>query len=56
MWWIVETDYNDTKNSLPGMTIGLSCELQQYRIAGDSPECWYINTLANSAGNIWGNW
>jgi hypothetical protein len=28
------------------------CELQPYRNAGDSPECWYFNGLANSAGNI----
>jgi hypothetical protein len=27
-------------------------ELQPYRNAGDSPECWYFNGLANSAGNI----
>ncbi|CAB4007052.1 Tyrosine- kinase transmembrane receptor ROR2, partial [Paramuricea clavata] len=24
------------------------CELQPYRNAGDSPECWYLNGLANS--------
>ncbi len=53
LWKLIITTQ---KIRFPGMTIGLSCELQQYRNAGDSPECWYINTLANSAGNIWGNW
>ena len=28
------------------------CELQPTRNAGDSPECWYFNGLANAAGNI----
>jgi hypothetical protein len=28
------------------------CELQPYRNAGNSPECWYFNGLANSTGNI----
>ena len=33
-----------------------SCEPKPYRNAGDSPECWYFNTPANSTGNIiWGN-
>jgi hypothetical protein len=27
-------------------------ELQPTRNAGDSPECWYFNGLANSAGNV----
>jgi hypothetical protein len=29
-----------------------SCELQPYRNAGDSPECWYYNGPTNSTGNI----
>ena len=28
------------------------CELQPYRNAGDSPECWYYNRHANITGNI----
>ena len=28
------------------------CELQPYRNAGDSPECWYYNRDANITGNI----
>ena len=30
----------------------VSCELQPYRNAGDSPECWYSTELANFTGNI----
>ena len=30
----------------------LRCELQPTRNAGDSPECWYFNGLANSTGNV----
>ena len=30
----------------------ISCELQAYRNAGDSPECWYSTELANFTGNI----
>ncbi len=55
MWKLFITT---SKTRSPGSKISLSCELQQYRNAGDSPECWYINTLANSTGNIicMGNW
>jgi hypothetical protein len=28
----------------------LRCEIQPYRNAGDSPECWYFNGDANSTG------
>jgi hypothetical protein len=30
------------------------CELQPYRNAGDSPECYYVNGLANTPGTIQG--
>ena len=30
----------------------LFCELQPYRNAGDSPECWYFTELANFTGNM----
>ena len=36
----------------PEKTKLLSCELQPYRNAGDSPECWYYNGPTNSTGNI----
>ena len=36
----------------PGTKKLWRCELQPTRNAGDSPECWYFNGLANSAGNI----
>ena len=47
-----------TANKIRPMGIEMnSCELQPYRNAGDSPECWYMNTIANSTGNIiLGNW
>jgi hypothetical protein len=38
-------EYPEVKKVLRG-------ELQPTRNAGDSPECWYFNGLANSAGNI----
>ena len=28
------------------------CKTQPYRNAGDSPECWYFNKIANITGNI----
>jgi hypothetical protein len=30
----------------------LRCEIQPYRNAGDSPECWYFNGDANSTGEV----
>ena len=38
-------EYPEAKKLLLG-------ELQPTRNAGDSPECWYFNGVANSAGNI----
>ena len=42
-YYIIE--YPEEKKLLLG-------ELQPTRNAGDSPECWYFNGLANSAGNV----
>ena len=36
----------------PKMAKLVNCELQPYRNAGDSPECWYYNEFSNSTGNV----
>jgi hypothetical protein len=49
LWEIWENYYTIEYPEAKKLLFG---ELQPTRNAGDSPECWYFNGLANSAGNI----
>ena len=49
LWEIWERYYTIEYPEAKKLLLG---ELQPTRNAGDSPECWYFNGLANSAGNI----
>ena len=48
--WEIFVRYYTIKH--PGTKKLYRCELQPTRNAGDSPECWYFNGLANSTGNV----
>ena len=49
MWEIVERYYTIR---YPEKKKLFNCELQPYRNAGHSPECWYFNGFANYIGNM----
>ena len=49
IWKIVEPYF---MIRFPKMARLVTCELQPFRNAGDSPECWYYNELSNLTGNI----